>query len=181
MSEGFTIKRYNSKLEAAWLIDIGYVVKAASFKLDYFKTLAELQAKHTAVHAFIFNGFDPRNEIDSGLKSFYNAATAMGFRIRLHPMLVDAQGRVHQKRVDVDMAAHLMLHATMPEVSHVYLTTGDSDLMPAVELAREKFKTSLILLTYEKNVSNDLITLCTGHQLFDRTLHGRDPIQPTNR
>jgi len=181
MSDGFIIKRYATKREAAWLIDIGYVVKAASFKLDYFKTLADLQSKHTAVHAFIFNGFDPRNEIDGGLKSFYTAATAMGFTIRLHPMLVDPMGKVHQKRVDVDMAAHLLLYSTLPEVSHVYLTTGDSDLMPAVELARTRFKTSLMLLTYEKNVSQDLITLCTGHQLFDKTLHGRDPIQPTNR
>lgn len=173
MSEGYTVRRYNSKREAVWMIDMGYVVKSRDFLLDYFKTFDQLQQEHQALKAFIFNGYDPRVEIDAGLRSFYTAARNKGFGVQLHPMLVDQAGRMQQKRVDVDIAAHLLLYATMPNVSHVYLTTGDSDLYPAVQLAREHFKTSLVLFTYDKNVSNDLVTLCTAHRLFERGLHGR--------
>lgn len=143
----------------AWLVDIGYVVKASDgkFRLDYVATEKFLQRQLGTPRTFLFNGFDPAYGIQAGLKAFYNSMRLHGMQVRLQPMQSGAPGTNRQRRVDVDFSAHLMWQASRPEIETVVLTTGDQDFVPAVELAREQFQKTIILFTYEGMVNQDLI------------------------
>lgn len=51
---------------------------------------------------------------------------------------VNEQGRAmfEQKRVDVALATDLVMHSTKRLITHAILITGDSDFIPAVEIAQ---------------------------------------------
>lgn len=140
--------------EAAWLVDIGYVVKASEgkFKLDYLRARQVLREKCGRVRAFLFNGFDQEYGIPSGLQGFYHAMELQGFTVRLHPMQSGAVGANRQRRVDVDLASHLVWQAGQGEIETLVMTSGDQDFVPAVEMVREKFGKRVILFAYDGNV-----------------------------
>jgi uncharacterized LabA/DUF88 family protein len=58
--------------------------------------------------------------------------------------------------VDVDLGAHLVWQASLPEIEAVVLTAGDQDFIPAVELARDQLGQRVILFTYDAVVSREL-------------------------
>lgn len=143
----------------AWLVDIGYVVKASEgkFKLDYVAAERFLEETCGPVRTFLFNGVDPAYGVPPGLQAFYDAMRLHGMQVRLHPMQSGPPGTNRQRRVDVDFSAHLVWQASLPEVQTIVLTTGDQDFVPAVELARNEFGKSVILFTYKAVVHSDLI------------------------
>ncbi len=146
--------------QAAWLVDVGYVVKASEgrFKLDYVQTERLLAEQGGRVRSFLFNGVDPAYGIPPGLARFYDAMTAHGMQVRLHPMQsLGPSGSNRQRRVDVDFSAHLVWQASLPEISTLFLTTGDQDFVPAVELVRSQFHKRVVLFTYDAMVHHDLI------------------------
>ena len=73
---------------AAWLIDVGYVVKASKgrFKLDYVEASHFIRRKCGPVRVFLFNGYDPSHGIEQDLQYFYDAMKRRGMQVRLHPM-----------------------------------------------------------------------------------------------
>lgn len=145
--------------KAAWLVDMGYVVKASrgAFPLDYVRAAAFLKARLGAVHPFLFNGYDQRIGVTEGLTAFYRAMEHQGMVVRLHPMSGEPSLRSHtQRRVDVDLAAHLVWQAGLAENGCVVLTTGDQDFVPAVELVTEHCQTRVVLFSYRQNVHRDL-------------------------
>ena len=48
--------------QTAWLVDVGYVVKASDgkFRLDYIAAEQMLAAHWGPTHTFLFNGVDPK-------------------------------------------------------------------------------------------------------------------------
>ncbi len=148
---------------AAWLIDVGYVVKASKgrFKLDYIEAGRFIKRKCGPTRIYLFNGYDPTHGIEQDLQYFYDTMERNGMKVRLHPMQPDNEGIYRQRRVDVDFSAHLMWQASIPEVKTVVLTTGDQDFIPAVELARREYDKSIILFTYRSMVNRDLI-MCSN-------------------
>ena len=52
----------------------------------------------------------------------------------------DETGRpvFEQKRIDVALATDLVMHATKRLITHAVLVTGDSDYIPAVEIAQSE-------------------------------------------
>lgn len=142
-----------------WLVDIGFVVKVGSqrFKLDYIATEKWLNDRYGPVTTFLFNGYDPTYGIPDGLNRFYTAMRSAGMTVCLHPMSGRAGfGDHRQRRVDVDMTAHLVWQASLPEVERVVLTTGDQDFLPAVHIVRERCQKQVVLLCYDQDVSADL-------------------------
>lgn len=143
----------------AWLVDVGYVVKASegSFKLDYIKAEEFLAENFGPARSFLFNGIDPAYGISPGLQAFYDAMTLHGMVVRLQPMQSGPPGTNRQRRVDVDFSAHLVWQACLPETRTLVLTTGDQDFVPAVELVRHEFGKRVILFSYSVVVHQDLI------------------------
>jgi uncharacterized LabA/DUF88 family protein len=163
---------------AVWLVDIGYVVKAAGgkFKLDYVDAEAFLVETLGPTQTFLFNGFDPAYGIPDGLEGFYHAMRQRGMRVRLHPMQSGPPGTNRQRRVDVDLSAHLVWQACRPEIDVLVLTTGDQDFVPAVEIARQELGKRVLLFTYAAYVNHDLIVAADDWWTFEQ--HERRVARP---
>lgn len=157
--------------KAAWLVDMAYVVKAsakARFKLDYITAASLLGNRIGETKAYLFNGFDSKLGIPDGLKAFYHAMEAQGMTVSLQPMSGDTSAGTHvQRRVDVDIAAHLVWQASLPSIEHIVLTTGDQDFIPAARIAKKQFGKRLVLFSFERDVSGELRQLADEHLLFE--------------
>jgi len=153
---------------AAWLVDVGYVVKASEgiFRLDYLQARNVIAARCGPTRALLFNGYDEAYGIPAGLQAFYDAMRAQGLEVRLQPMQPGDQAN-RQRRVDVDLAAHLVWHASQGTVETMVVTTGDQDLIPAIEVVREHMHKRVILFTYRRNVSRELVDRADEWWLFE--------------
>ena len=148
-----------AQAQTAWLVDVGYVVKASvgKFKLDYVEAEAFLAERCGGpVQTFLFNGFDAAYGIPNGLQAFYDAMQRRGMVVRLQRMESGPPGSNEQRRVDVDLCAHLIWQASLPQVKTLVLTTGDQDFVPAVEMAHRQFGKKAYLFTYDAMVHHDL-------------------------
>ncbi len=65
------------------------------------------------------------------------------------------------------MGAHLVWQASLPEVDTLIVTTGDQDLVPAVEVVREHLHKRVVLFTYRRNVSHELVDLADEWWVFE--------------
>lgn len=154
-------------MNVAWLVDMGYLPKTATFQVDYLLAKGVL-ARHlraTSVGLFLFNGIDTSYN-NGAQKAFYEKMRANGIVVRLHPMRLGKQ-----RRVDVDIGAHLIWQASLPDVETIVLTTGDEDMIPAVEMAQQQFKKQVVLLTFPTNVHTELSALANDHRQFDDFAH----------
>lgn len=156
---------------SAWLVDMAYVVKAAKktgLKVDYVAAREVVAERYGDVDAFLFNSYDEAYGIPDGLKAFYYAMEQQGMVVRLHPMTGDASAGSHrQRRVDVDLACHAVWQASLGGVDRLVLTTGDQDLIPAVEMCRHRFGMALTLLTFRYAVSHALVDAVDEQILFE--------------
>lgn len=156
---------------SAWLVDMGYIVKAAkesSMRLDYMATESWLAGKYGSTRTFLFNSYDVHYGTPSGLQAFYDAMTRRGSVVRLHPMRGGIGDEPHrQRRVDVDIASHAVWQAATAGVDRLVLSTGDQDLIPAVEMCRDELGVSVVLLTFLHNVSRELAGVVDEHLLFE--------------
>jgi hypothetical protein len=143
---------------STWLVDVGYVTKASvgKFKLDYVAAERFLTEALGPTRTVLFNGVDQSYGISTGLQTFYDVMEQHGMEVRLHPMDSGPPGSNRQRRVDVDLGAHLVWQASLPEIEAVVLTAGDQDFIPAVELARDQLGQRVILFTYDAVVSREL-------------------------
>jgi uncharacterized LabA/DUF88 family protein len=130
---------------------------AGKFKLDYIKARQFLEGTIGPTHVILFNGFDPEYGIPAGLQAFYDSMRYRGMEIRLQPMQSGPPGTNRQRRVDVDLSAHLVWWATLPEIQTLVLSTGDQDFVPALELVRTVLKKQVVLFTYDVMVHHDLV------------------------
>ena len=155
--------------QTVWLVDIGYVVKASEgkFKLDYVEAERLLEEAYGPTQTFLFNGFDEAYGIPPGLQAFYDAMAGYGMTVRLQPMQSGPPGTNRQRRVDVDLSAHLMWQASLPEVQTLVLTTGDQDFVPAVELARSEFGKRVVLFAYDAMVHPHLVAAADDWWKFE--------------
>ena len=147
--------------DACWLVDIGHVVKSARerFKLDYIRARYLLVTRYGQTSAFLFNGVDPAYGIPPGLQRFYDSMTQHGMTVRLQPMQSGPPGTNRQRRVDVDIAAHLVWAASVSRFTSIVLTAGDQDFVPALEIARREFQKQIILFTYSSSAHSDLAAI----------------------
>jgi len=155
--------------ECAWLVDMGYVVKAAKkspMKLDYVIGKQLLSCRYGPAAVFLFNSYDPAYGIADGLRGFYHAMELQGMVVSLHPMSGEsAAGNHRQRRVDVDFASHAVWQASLQNVKTLVLTTGDQDMAPMAKLCQERFKVKIVLFTFRSDVSQALADL-TDERIF---------------
>lgn len=170
---------------ASWLVDVGYVVKASEglFRLDYLQAHKAIEARCGPTGAFLFNGYDEAYGIPAGLQAFYDAMLAYGMEVHLQPMQAADAGASscggapcaehtgtqanRQRRVDVDLASHLVWQASLGAIETLVVTTGDQDLVPAIEVVRERMHKRVALFTYRRNVSRELVDRADEWWLFE--------------
>ena len=99
--------------------------------------------------------------------AFYAAMRDEHMEVHLYPMSVPVGGVTHQRRVDVAIGAFLVYLASLPTVTTIILTSGDGDLVPAVDLACQTLGKRVNLLTYRVAVSRDLQDAASEHHLIE--------------
>ena len=154
---------------AAWLVDVGYVVKASEglFRLDYLRAQQVIAERCGPTRSLLFNGYDETYGIPAGLQAFYDEMKRQGMVVRLQPMDSGTVETNRQRRVDVDLGAHLVWQASLPDVETLVFTTGDQDLIPALEVVRDRLHKRVVLFTYRRNVSHELVDLVDEWWLFE--------------
>lgn len=155
-----TAAKNQGKKACVWLVDMGYVVKAgkvSNLRLDYGAAARFIGRRFGPFRGFLFNSIDNHYGVPAGLQSFYMAMEKQGFTVRLHEMTGMAQrGNHRQSRVDVDLACHAVWQASLPDVGTLLLTSGDQDMIPAVEMIKRLYGKRVVLLTFGNAVSEDL-------------------------
>lgn len=83
-------------------------------------------------------------EMFSNAQKFYRKLNRLdSFTVRLGKLAyrgTDDNGRpiFEQKRVDVMLATDLVMHSTKKLITHACLLTGDSDFLPAIQIAQSE-------------------------------------------
>jgi uncharacterized LabA/DUF88 family protein len=137
----------------ALFIDGGYLDKILKgLKIDYSK-LSEYMANGTPLlRAYYYHclPYKPSKPSPEESKNFANAEKFFRALNRLDNFTVregkiafrglDSQGKpmYEQKRVDVYLATDLVMHSTKRLITHAALLTGDSDFLPAIEIAKSE-------------------------------------------
>jgi uncharacterized LabA/DUF88 family protein len=86
-----------------------------------------------------------------------------------HGKLQKIQGTFRQKRVDIWMAVDLVRMASQNQIEKAILITGDSDLVPAIEAARDCGV--VVVLYYSPNSRHDeLLQACDERYEITRNL-----------
>lgn len=143
---------------SAWLVDVGFVVKAATdgdrFKLDYIAARSFLEKRLGKTDAYLFNSIDSSLGVPPGLGAFYDVVKRQGFKVRLIEMTGDRETGTHrQQGVDEALIAQFAASAETPGIESIILTSGDAHFVPAVEEARHRHGTKTVLFSYDVNVS----------------------------
>jgi len=154
-------KRGWPMFHSAWLVDMGFVVQAATdgnrFKLDYVAARRFLDKRLGKTDPYLFNSIDSSLGVPAGLKAFYGVMERQGFKVRLIEMTGDPSAGTHrQQGVDEALIAQFAASAAMPEIEAVVLTSGDAHFVPAVQEARQMHGRKTILFAYDVNVSAQL-------------------------
>ena len=145
----------------AWLVDVGFVVQAATdgdrFKLDYIAARSFLEKRLGKTDAYLFNSIDSSLGVPPRLEAFYEVVKRQGFRVRLIEMAGDrAAGTHRQQGVDEALISQFAASAEMLGIESIVLTSGDAHFVPAVEEARHRHGTKIVLFGYDVNVSAQL-------------------------
>ena len=157
---------------AAWLVDVGYVVKASEglFRLDYVRARRLVEERCGSTGAFLFNGYDVAYGIPAGLQAFYETMRQHGMEVRLQPMQSGAPGAIdpgtqanRQRRVDVDLGAHLVWQASLADVETLVVTTGDQ--VESGDLKRSGIAWFSAFYRIEKGGDRLMHTRQTGNRL----------------
>jgi uncharacterized LabA/DUF88 family protein len=149
---------------------MGYVIKAGLGKprLDYVACENWIALEYGECASFVFNSQGADGPTSAGLWSFYEQMRARGAKVSLQPMSRDAEGTLRQRRVDVDIGSHLVWLASLPQIKTLVLTTGDQDLIPAVNMARAQLEKRVILFAYDSAVHHELAGAASQRLYLER-------------
>lgn len=113
---------------------------------------------------------------DEAEKRRFASMDSFIFNLRKLPRLQVRQGKLqkigdqfHQKRVDIWMAVDLVRMSSSRQIEKTVLITGDSDLVPAIEVARDCGV--VVVLYYSPNSRHDeLLQACDERYEITRSL-----------
>ncbi|ALS24042.1 NYN domain-containing protein [Paenibacillus naphthalenovorans] len=140
----------------AVFIDGGYLdnvlLKFSKARIDYEKMVNHLAGNIPLLRAYYYHCLPHQssNPTDDESREFSNAVKFQRTLSRLNSFTVrrgklayrgiDDKGNAifEQKRVDVYLATDLVMHSTKRLITHAVIVTGDSDFIPAVEIAQSE-------------------------------------------
>jgi uncharacterized LabA/DUF88 family protein len=137
----------------ALFIDGGYLDKVLKgLKIDYSQLSQYMANGIPLLRTYYYHclPYKPSNPSAEESKNFANAEKFFSVLNRSDNFTVregkiafrgkDNQGKpmYEQKRVDVYLATDLVMHSTKRLITHAALLTGDSDFLPAIEIAKSE-------------------------------------------
>lgn len=168
-------------------IDGGYLDKILDVfgrpKLNYEKFVDFICPKTEVIRTYYYHclPYQPPNPTEEQKMTFSNKQKFFRTLNRLDSFTVkegklerkgeDAQGNpiLQQKRVDVLLATDLVMYSTKHLISHAVLIAGDSDFLPAIEIAKaEGINITLVYSDRKECYAHDeLLDVVDRRRLFD--------------
>ena len=81
--------------------------------------------------------------------------------------LLKSDGKFHEKGVDVQIAVDMVKGAIKNEYDICYLISSDTDLLPAIKIAKEQ-KKKIVYVGFEKAESRALMKNCSSHIILKK-------------
>ncbi|MHB1628841.1 MAG: NYN domain-containing protein [Bacilli bacterium] len=140
----------------AVFLDGGYLDKIlldlGKMKIDYSKMVVDLHRDLPLLRAYYYNCLpyqsptptpDEQQRVSEKQKFFTSLNRLANFTVRegkLAKRGTDSDGKpiFEQKRIDVHLATDLVMHSTKRLITHALLFAGDSDFIPAIEIAESE-------------------------------------------
>ena len=117
------------------------------FKFDYQKIIDEMRNGRPLLRTYyytcpVFIGEEPteeEKELQTNQNRFFDRLQALPqFECRFGRLTRHIDGSFEQKRVDVMFATDIVVSSTKHLVSNIVLITGDSDMIPAIQIAKNE-------------------------------------------
>src|SRR3990167_6694070 len=105
--------------------------------------------------------FNNQRKLFSHLKK-YKIRYSLGY-------LMKTKGRFHEKGVDVNIAVDILVATYENLCDHIILISSDTDLLPAIQKARQKGKT-VEYIGFSHQPSHAMIANCTESYLLKKEL-----------
>lgn len=149
--------------------------RISTSNLDYFKFFINLVSldNHIGVSINYYVGkINKRNKSKNTLKlysaqqSFFYELGNQGVTVKPGFMLF-SNGKHHEKGVDVKMALDIALGAIKNTYDVVYIVSSDTDLIPAIKVARELGK-EVVYIGFESFVSRAMQMNCSKMILINK-------------
>lgn len=82
--------------------------------------------------------------------------------------LLLSNGNYHEKGVDVHIAADMIYGALKDEYDSFYLISSDTDLIPAIDMARAE-KKDVVYVGFEHFMSRGLVKNCSSYRILKKS------------
>lgn len=135
--------------------------------------LAKLIAKNTSVEVIYYVGeikqYPGQNKsqvLYANQQKLFTVLRHQEIQIKLGYLLM-SDGKFHEKGVDVQIAVDMVRGAIKHEYDLCYLISSDTDLLPAIQTAKEE-KRSVIYVGFEDFMSRALIKNCSSYQTLTK-------------
>jgi len=123
----------------------------SGYKIDYVKLRNELTKDYDLIRAYFYSGVDP---YDESARSFHKALKAQGFHVETRP-LVERDGKLVEKGVDVMLTTELLTHAFKDNFDVAVIVGGDQDYIVALREVKREGK-RIVLACFRNSFSNEI-------------------------
>ena len=106
-------------------------------------------------------------QLYSSQQSLFRNLRRQGIEIKLGYLLLSGN-KYHEKGVDVQIAVDITKGAIKNTYKTCYIISSDTDLLPAIELAKEEDK-KIIYVGFEKAVSRALSNNCNSYIILKKS------------
>jgi len=152
----------------ALFVDGGYldeILQVFNIKIDYHRLSQHMANGIPLLRTYYYHclPYKSSQSTEEENKRFANGQKFFRYLNRLDSFTVregkiafrgkDNQGKAiyEQKRVDVYLATDLVMHSTKRLITHAALLTGDSDFLPAIEIAKSEGVHIILFYSDEKH------------------------------
>jgi uncharacterized LabA/DUF88 family protein len=157
-------------MQAVWIVDGAYLLKAAPGKFDFLKLKGELERVNGGpfFESYFLNSIpNSHNDAQDAFHSWLKRAAPFGprMRVQLYP-LKDIQvtcpqcnhpfRRDIQKGVDVGIATLILKLATQQRYDRLILAAGDGDFEDSIDYVKSELHKEVWICGYEGSISADL-------------------------
>jgi len=110
-----------------------------------------------------FKGNKKSELLYSSQQSLFSNLRKQNVSIKLGYLLMSS-GKFHEKGVDVQMAVDIVRGAIKGDYKEFYIISSDTDLLPAIETAKEH-KRKVTYVGFEQNISFALLHNCSKYNI----------------
>lgn len=113
-----------------------------------------------------YNNQPRSKDLFVGQQKLFHRLKSQDVEIRLGYLLF-SDGKFHEKGVDVQIAVDMVRGSLKNEFDDFYLISSDTDLLPAIQIAREEGK-KVVYVGFENFVSQALSRNCSSYLILKK-------------